>query len=159
MELHDVDLADPDVFERGEHHQMFAVLRREDPVHWQPERDGRGFWCLTTHADVQAANRDAATFRSGSGFTLAETDPDNNTFGELLPGMDAPRHTRFRRIVNRGFTPRMLGLLEAHLAHKAGSSSTTSSSAARATSSPTSPPSSPSRPSPSSWGCPRTTAA
>jgi cholest-4-en-3-one 26-monooxygenase len=119
MDLDDVDLADPDVFERGDHHEMFAVLRREDPVHWQPERAGRGFWCLTTHADVQAANRDAATFRSGEGFTLAELDRDDGTFTELLPGMDAPRHTRFRRIVNRGFTPRMLGLIEAHLAHKA----------------------------------------
>jgi cholest-4-en-3-one 26-monooxygenase len=123
MELSDVDLTDPDLFQAGLHHEMFAVLRKEDPVHWQPEVDGSGFWALTRHADIVAVNRDTETFSSADGgFTLRDADPDDPMAGagaELLPGMDAPRHTRLRRIVNKGFTPRMLTLLEQHLAHKA----------------------------------------
>jgi cholest-4-en-3-one 26-monooxygenase len=38
---------------------------------------------------------------------------------EMMLYMDPPRHTRYRLLVNKGFTPRMIGLLEQHLAHKA----------------------------------------
>lgn len=122
MDLSDIDLTDPDAFRSETHHEMFARLRREDPVHWQPEADGSGFWAVTRHEDIVAINRDAETFSSGlKGFTLQDpgTDPTEQAMAELLPGMDAPRHTRLRRIVNKGFTPRMLTLLEQHLAHKA----------------------------------------
>jgi cholest-4-en-3-one 26-monooxygenase len=122
MELPDVDLTDPDAFQSERHHEMFALLRREDPVHWQPEAEGTGFWAVTRHEDIVAVNRDTENFSSGlKGFTLQDPVADALTsgMGELLPGMDAPRHTRLRRIVNKGFTPRMLGLLEQHLTHKA----------------------------------------
>ena len=42
MKLEDVDLLDLDRFQRQEHHEMFAVLRAEDPVHWTDEPDGPG---------------------------------------------------------------------------------------------------------------------
>ena len=38
---------------------------------------------------------------------------------QMLPGMDRPEHTRHRRIVSKGFSPRTLRLLEGHLAYKA----------------------------------------
>ncbi len=121
MDLRDIDLTDPDLFRSGRHHEAFALLRREEPIHWQTEADGPGFWSVTRHADIVAVNRDAETFCSGQGFTLQDIgdDPADAAITELLTGMDAPRHTRLRRIVNKGFTPRMLGLLEQHLAHKA----------------------------------------
>ena len=31
---------------------------------------------------------------------------------------DPPKHTRYRKLVNRGFTPRMIGLLEKYLRHR-----------------------------------------
>jgi cholest-4-en-3-one 26-monooxygenase len=34
--------------------------------------------------------------------------------------MDPPSHTRYRRLVNRGFTPRMIGMLEPHIREVAG---------------------------------------
>ena len=33
--------------------------------------------------------------------------------------MDPPKHTRYRLLVNKGFTPRMIGLLEKYLTHRA----------------------------------------
>ena len=35
--------------------------------------------------------------------------------GEMMLFMDPPRHTRYRKLVNRGFTPRMIAALEEHL--------------------------------------------
>jgi cholest-4-en-3-one 26-monooxygenase len=116
MDLDAVDLIDPALYLTEGHHEVFAELRRRDPVHWQPGRDGGGFWNLTRHADVVAANRDAATFSSARGFTVADWHgPSAEATGDLLLGMDAPKHTRQRRLVSRGFTPRVLARLEDHL--------------------------------------------
>ena len=38
--------------------------------------------------------------------------PKGAMTGNLLPYMDPPKHTRYRMLVNRGFTPRMIALLE-----------------------------------------------
>jgi cholest-4-en-3-one 26-monooxygenase len=116
------DMLSPDVFQRLEHHDVFTRLRAEDPVHWYVDGNGHGYWCLTKHADVQLANRDTETFTVAQGFTLIDTADDPmiaTMMGEMLPGMDGERHSRYRRIVNRGFTPRTLRLIEDHLRLKA----------------------------------------
>ena len=46
LTLADVDLGH-DSFAAAVPHEMFAVLRRQDPVHWLPEPDGPGFWAVT----------------------------------------------------------------------------------------------------------------
>jgi cholest-4-en-3-one 26-monooxygenase len=112
----------PDVFQQRRHHEVFTRMRAEDPVHlYQPE-GASPFWCLTKHADVQMANRDVDTFTVTRGFTLIDIDSDpiqGAMMGEMLPGMDPERHSRYRRIVNRGFTPKTLRLIEDHLRLKA----------------------------------------
>ena len=122
MQLNDVDLNDLDRFQRQEHHDMFTVLRAEDPVHWSTEPDGPGFWSITKHADVQQVNRDTEGFSAErGGMTLLEpSDTDGMDMrGKILVMMDPPRHTRYRLLVNKGFTPRMISLIEAHLAYRA----------------------------------------
>ena len=37
----EINLADPEPFERGEALEMFRILRREMPVHFNPGRKGR----------------------------------------------------------------------------------------------------------------------
>ncbi len=59
-----IDLTDLDHFAKGAPHALFARLRRERPVHWNPERDGTGFWSVTRHADVFRVSRDSTTFSS-----------------------------------------------------------------------------------------------
>lgn len=112
----------PDVFQRREHHEVFALMRANDPVYKHTDADGATYWCLTKHADVQRANRDTETFTVTNGFTLLdfETNPlEASMMGEMLPGMADERHTQYRRIVNRGFTPKTLRLIEDHLTLKA----------------------------------------
>ena len=120
MNLADIDLLDLDRFHRGEHHEMFRVLRAEAPMWWQQVRGG-GFWNVVRHADLVTVNRDAARFsseRKGINiFDLAEVteagvaDPRE----AMMLYMDPPKHTRFRLLVNKGFTPRMVSVLEQFL--------------------------------------------
>jgi cholest-4-en-3-one 26-monooxygenase len=120
MELRDVDLLDPDAFRLGRHHEMFRILRSEDPVHWTEEPDGGGFWSITRHEDLIAVNRDAHVFSSAEkGVIIPDIAPEGDMVREMMLYMDPPRHTRYRLLVNKGFTPRMIGLLEAHLTAKA----------------------------------------
>jgi cholest-4-en-3-one 26-monooxygenase len=41
-----------------------------------------------------------------------------DTRGVMMINMDPPKHTRYRLLVNKGFTPRMIGLLEQYLRHR-----------------------------------------
>lgn len=115
--LTDARLWDPDLYEDGVPHELFARLRAEDPVHWQDEPNGSGFWAITRHGDVREVNRDADTFSSARGGYLLEDHVDANLemFRMQMIGMDAPEHTRNRRMINRGFTPRRIEAMEGHL--------------------------------------------
>jgi len=113
----DIDLTDPDLFLHGVPHDAFAMLRREAPVQWQFERGGRGFWSVTRHRDVVAANRDVEALSAGQlGIMMFDqphlAEPDAP---RMMIEMDPPRHTRYRLLVNKGFTPRMIGRLEEHM--------------------------------------------
>ena len=123
MQLSEVDLLDPDNFRLGRHHEMFEVIRAEDPVFWHEERTpAGGFWNITRHADLITVNRDAHVFSSAEhGISIPDIPEDGAMVREMMLYMDPPRHTRYRLLVNKGFTPRMIGLLEQHLAHKATS--------------------------------------
>ena len=52
--LDDVDLTDLDVWEQGVPYEWLTLLRREAPLFWQPEADGRGFWVFTRYDDIVA---------------------------------------------------------------------------------------------------------
>ena len=118
-----IDLNDPGRFERMEHHSMFETLRREDPVHWTDVPGGRGYWSITKHADLGLINRDATGFSSESGgINIIDLDGVENGFdmrGQMMLMTDPPKHTRYRLLVNKGFTPRMIGLIEQYLQHRA----------------------------------------
>jgi cholest-4-en-3-one 26-monooxygenase len=124
-----IDLNDPERFVRLEHHEMFTKLRAESPVYWQEDDlKGGGYWNVVKHADLIEVNRDTATFSSELGSTQIMSgqypigeDPDMpfDTRGVLMLDMDPPKHTRYRLLVNKGFTPRMIGLIEQALRHRA----------------------------------------
>jgi cholest-4-en-3-one 26-monooxygenase len=122
MKLEDIDLTDEDVWADHIPHDQFAFLRAEAPIYRHPgntngERPIEDFWALTRHADVQLVNRDTTTFSSEQrGVMISEPDDaDSDTFRTMLD-TDPPAHTRLRRLVNRGFTPRMVTRFEEHYA-------------------------------------------
>ncbi len=116
METTDIDLCDPDNFVAGVPHQWFAHLRRDDPVQWHPDPDGfaEGFWSVTRYDDCVNVNRDYEHFSSYRAAALF-TDMDEDGLAQqrmMMLNMDPPMHTRYRRLVNKGFTPRMIRDLE-----------------------------------------------
>ncbi len=121
MDLHDIDLLDRDRFTEGIPHEWFTYLRQHAPVYRHPEPAGPGFWVLTKYEDVVAIGRDAKHFSSEQarggvvGLEEPEVAVDFEQGGNLMLTMDPPPHTRYRRLVNRGFTPRMIGMLEPHI--------------------------------------------
>jgi cholest-4-en-3-one 26-monooxygenase len=115
MDLADVDLIDQDQYVIGVPHEQFALLRREAPVFWQAEPEGGGHWAVTRHHDVVTVNREVDTYSSGRKGALLFEPPDEQgieTMRLLMLNMDPPMHTRYRRLVNKGFTPRMVSQLE-----------------------------------------------
>jgi cholest-4-en-3-one 26-monooxygenase len=113
----DVGLHDLDLFQQGVPHETFAELRATAPVSFHHDPASPGFWSVHRHADVVAVNRDNATFSSNLKATLfwemEEADLAQQRL--MMLNMDPPIHTRYRRLVNKGFTPRMVGDLETHI--------------------------------------------
>jgi len=101
----------------------FATLRADRPIsfHEEPSLEGLpfpkgpGYWALTRYADILEVSRSPETFCSGKGSNIADLPPDFNEFFGSMINMDDPRHARLRRIVSRGFTPRIVQSLEAEV--------------------------------------------
>jgi cholest-4-en-3-one 26-monooxygenase len=116
MRLDDINLLE-DTWADRVPHDMFEVLRKEAPVFRHTEDDGGpGFWVLTKHEDVVAVSRDVKTFSSELGGTFIDdqTDEALSQMRLSILNMDPPKHNWYRKIVSKGFTPRMVeGLLGA----------------------------------------------
>lgn len=126
MTLEGIDLLDLDRFQRLEHYEMFDRLRAEDPVSWHEYPGANGFWNVVKHKDLVTVNRDTGLFSSEAGgisILTPEEFPGEaqgmDPRGLMMLYTDPPKHTRYRLLVNKGFTPRMIGLLEEYLQHRA----------------------------------------
>ncbi len=124
----DINLANPEVFERAEAHELLRVLRNEDPVHWNPGGPrNNDFWSLTKYEDVLFVSRHPELFISSKGIAgsglrpeiIADLMKDPATAVAATGGgnvsiitMDPPRHVKMRRLVNKGFTPRAVNAME-----------------------------------------------
>ena len=109
----DADINDHDTWVQGVPHATFARLRRENPVPWISEKDGRGYWAITRYSDAFLMSRDTETFTSCQGIRLEDMKPDEIDARKTLMETDPPEHTRYRRLVSRGFTPRVVNTYEA----------------------------------------------
>jgi cytochrome P450 len=96
----------------------FAHFRAEQPMSFHEEMEapplpkGPGFWAVTKHADIVEASRHPDIYSSAQGITLLDSPPEFNEFFGSMIAMDDPRHGRLRRLVSKGFTPKMLKKLE-----------------------------------------------
>lgn len=117
---------------RDARHGVFAKLRSQDELLFSEEAGlmadgeyvlppGPGYWSLVRHEDVVAASKQPALFCSGNGSNIADLPPEMLEFYGSMINMDDPRHARMRRIVSRGFTPRMLEQLNEAIVTKARS--------------------------------------
>src|ERR1044072_8634299 len=105
--LEDIDLIDPQIYLEGDPHWAWKRLREEAPVFWHEKggagTEGAGFWVVTRYEDVQVVLKNSQTYSSQAGNMI---DVPSALLGDAIPYMDPPRHTQFRRVVQRYFTPR-----------------------------------------------------
>jgi len=117
MRVDQIDLLDLDAFAaHGFPHEAFATLRREAPVYRHPEPKGPGFWVISKHADVIHVSKRPLLFSSMQGVNLQLVPTEELTILQtMMLGMDPPWHSKYRRLVSGGFTPRTISRLEPHI--------------------------------------------
>jgi cholest-4-en-3-one 26-monooxygenase len=116
-----IDLYDRSNYVEAVPFDWFDELRKSEKAWWQDEPDGPGFWCFTRHEDVVAINRDWEHFSSNKGATMV-IDMDDEALAmqqQMMLNMDPPLHTRYRLLINKGFTPRMVKKLEEDMRERA----------------------------------------
>jgi cytochrome P450 len=114
VDLDRVDLMDEDLYVDGPPHELFARMRAEAPVLRTTTEFGGDFWAVTKAEDITAISKDPETFSSEKGGVfLREGMPmPLDVMNQVILGMDPPRHTKYRGIVQKAFTPRMIASQE-----------------------------------------------
>jgi cytochrome P450 family 142 subfamily A polypeptide 1 len=83
--------------------ERLAWLREHEPVHWS---DKDQLWVVTRFEDVAYVSKHQELFTSSAGVR-----PGNPAKLGLIDE-DEPRHTQLRKLINKGFSPRMVKKLE-----------------------------------------------
>jgi cytochrome P450 len=112
-------LTDPSLYQVGDPFELYAELRAESPVAWvEPTDEHGGFWAVTTHPEVSSLGADPERFCSSRGILIDEIGTTYDTPPTMMH-TDPPQHTRYRRLVQPGFKPSMVRLMETGVAAKA----------------------------------------
>ena len=93
---------------------------RGRPPQFFPEADtssigiptGPGGWAIVDFDLILEMSKNPDVFSSAAGITILDLPVEFNEFFSSMIAMDDPRHSRLRRLVSAGFTPRMLQRLE-----------------------------------------------
>ncbi len=102
-------LADP--------YPLYARLREEAPVAWDPYLH---CWVVTRYDDVMAVLKDFSADRSPSpefmrALGLGQIEPLAEVMCRQMLFLDAPAHTRLRKLCSAAFTPRRVERLEEYI--------------------------------------------
>ena len=121
------DLKDPDLYLDRAPHEVFARLRQEEPVYWNPEADGAGFWALTRYADIVEVSRRPELFSSahenGGHRIFNENEVGLTGAGESAIGVpfisrDPPSHGEYRKFIMPALTPKRLEGVEQRVSER-----------------------------------------
>lgn len=137
LTLNDLDIHTLSKYEsEGYPWEEWDLLRETAPCFWYERDDIAPFWAITRHADVKAIGSDAKRFINGGGrlrlksldidaryaaahkakVELYGWDPDEP---DDMVFFDAPKHTDFRTLTARYFTPAQCRRMEGELAANA----------------------------------------
>ena len=125
------DPTDPDTCVKALPVDELAELRKTAPIWWCEQPIGKaggfndgGYWVVTKHKDVKEVSLRSDVFSSYQNCVIprfnddiAREDIEVQRF--VMLNMDAPHHTRLRKIISRGFTPRAVGRLQDELSQRA----------------------------------------
>ena len=117
MPNNDLNLMNPLTYSERVPHDYFAHMRATAPVSLRHDEGSIPYWAVMTHGACVRVNREWEEFSSFPKTSLI-TDIDEELVAQqqlMMLNMDPPDHTRYRRLVNKAFTPRMIRDLEARL--------------------------------------------
>lgn len=108
---------------------VFAELRHQRPVSWQPpietavspDPDDPGFWAVVRHPDIIEVSQHNDVFVSRYGVMFDMLPPVFLEMAMSFLAMDNPQHHKVRRLVSSAFTPRQVRRIENDIALRARS--------------------------------------
>jgi cytochrome P450 len=114
LDLAHVDLMDEELFASGPPHELFARMRREAPVMRCTTEWGGDYWSLTRARDIERVSKNTELFSSEkAGVFVRDGMPmPLEVLNQVILGMDPPRHSKHRGIVQKAFTPRIVARQE-----------------------------------------------
>jgi cytochrome P450 len=118
-----VDLSDFALWRNGFPDELFAELRRDNPIFHHELTPGvaktvqRDFWMTTKHRHAQRIHRDTDSFTAVDGPLIQGVGPVGS-FPTII-NMDPPDLTKRRRVMSHAFTPRAIGKLEEGIRRRA----------------------------------------
>jgi linalool 8-monooxygenase len=114
VDLAQVDLMDEGLFDDGPPHELFARMRAETPVLACTTEEGGDFWSVTKAADIAEISKNTDVFSSEkAGVFIRDGMPmPLDVINQVILGMDPPRHVKYRGIVQKAFTPRIVARQE-----------------------------------------------
>lgn len=101
-------------------HELFAGLRRDDPVHWTQPEGYRPFWTISKCADIIEIERQADRFINQPRTKLLSIDFETKVREAMngkpmlvraLPQMDNPDHSKYQKLTHAWFQPRHMRTL------------------------------------------------
>ena len=123
---HGFDFLDPDINVKGLPVAELAEIRKAEPIFWVDVPGGtggfgdKGYWAVSKHKDVKEISVRSDVFSSQQDCAIPVwpqemTREQIDLQRSVMLNMDAPHHTRLRKIISRGFTPRAIGRLRDEL--------------------------------------------
>jgi pimeloyl-[acyl-carrier protein] synthase len=108
-------LLDPEILANP--YPLYARLRTEAPVHWDPFLHA---WVVTRYADVLEVLHRFSARRTPApeqltAIGLSELNPIAQVMVRQMLFMDPPSHTRLRGLASQAFTPRRVEALRSHI--------------------------------------------
>jgi cytochrome P450 family 142 subfamily A polypeptide 1 len=100
----EIDILDPRFYD--DPWEAYRWLRHNAPLWWDAENE---LWVVSRHEDVSHISRNQELYSAAQGVRPKVASPMS------IISMDDPEHTRQRRLVNKGFTPRMVRQLSDHI--------------------------------------------
>lgn len=119
----DIDdaITDVEVYaDKVRYHELFAMLRKDDPVRWTEPGKYRPFWTVSRHADIAEVQKQPAIFLNGPRTSLNTIEAEEkiraatgrNQAQRSIISTDGAEHAGLRQITQSWFLPNSVRKLE-----------------------------------------------
>ncbi|MEM9406456.1 MAG: cytochrome P450, partial [Acidobacteriota bacterium] len=108
--LEELNVSQPELFEKHWQYRYFERLRKEAPVHFCPDGEFGPYWSLTKYEDILAVDRNHQAFSSYP--NIVYQDPLEDFKTDMFIAMDPPKHDEQRKEVQGVVGPANLKVLQ-----------------------------------------------